>query len=71
MKIYTVGQKILSPTTIIKRSFSMSERFRTTRVFYLGAAILTLIAAVLRTLSLSLCLDRNLFLVGERSFRRL
>ena len=35
----------------------MSERFRTTRVFYLGAAILTLIAAVLRTLSLSLCLD--------------
>ncbi len=35
----------------------MPERFRTTRVFYLGAAILTLIATILRTLSLALCLD--------------
>lgn len=35
----------------------MSERFRTTRVFFLGAAILTLIATILRTLSLALCLD--------------
>ena len=37
----------------------MSERFRTTRAFYLGAACLTLIATVLRTLSLTLCLDRT------------
>lgn len=37
----------------------MSERFRTTRAFYLGAASVTLIATVLRTLSLALCLDRT------------
>lgn len=37
----------------------MSERFRTTRAFYLGAASLTLIATALRTLSLTLCLDHT------------
>lgn len=35
----------------------MQEQIRTARIFYLGAAVITLVATVLRTLSLALCLD--------------